>query len=53
MVTLYYNWKTQPDLRTMSYYRSTGTDNPFTLNFDETNRFYSDLKDYSYGANGA
>lgn len=48
-----YNWKSQPDLRTVSYNRETGTGNPFEYNDDDTRRFYSDLKDYSYGANGA
>lgn len=47
-----YNWKTQPDLRTVSYVRQTGTANPFSLLDDETNRFYSNLKDYSYGGGG-
>jgi len=48
-----YNWKSQPDLRTISYNRETGTNNPFEYNDDDTRRFFSDLKDYSYGANGA
>lgn len=48
-----YNWKSQPDLRTVSYNRETGTGNPFEYNDDDTRRFFSDLKDYSYGANGA
>jgi hypothetical protein len=48
-----YNWKSQPDLRTSSYTKSTGSTQPFTNNDDDTRRFFSDLKDYSYGANGA
>ncbi len=48
-----YNWKSQPDLRTSSYFRSKGTNDPFEFNDDDTRRFFSDLKDYSYGANGA
>jgi len=47
-----YNWKTQPDLRTVSYNRSKGTSNPFEYNDDDTRRFFSDLKDFSYGGNG-
>jgi hypothetical protein len=47
-----YNWKSQPDLRTVSYNRSLGTGDAFELNDDDTRRFFSDLKDYSYGANG-
>ncbi|RXK59345.1 TonB-dependent receptor [Lacibacter luteus] len=48
-----YNIKSQPDLRTVSYLRSTGTNNPFTLVTDETGRFFSSLKDFSYGGGGA
>ncbi len=47
-----YNWKAQPDLRTSAYFRGIGTNDPFEFNDDDTRRFYSDLKDYSYGANG-
>lgn len=47
-----YNWKTQPDLRTVSYNRPKGTNTPFEYNDDDTRRFFSDLKDFSYGANG-
>ncbi|MGZ5220216.1 MAG: carboxypeptidase regulatory-like domain-containing protein [Chitinophagaceae bacterium] len=47
-----YNSKSQPDLRTSAYFRSKGTSNPFEFNDDDTRRFFSDLKDYSYGANG-
>lgn len=48
-----YNWKAQPDLRTSAYTKSTGSSQPFTNNDDDTRRFFSNLKDYSYGANGA
>lgn len=48
-----YNWKSQPDLRTISYNRGTGTTTPFDYNDDDSRRFFSDLKDYSYGANGS
>ncbi len=48
-----YNLKTQPDLRTISYIRSTGTNDPFGLVQDETGRFFSDLKDYGYGGGGS
>lgn len=47
-----YNWKTQPDLRTTSYFKSMGSADPFRLSFDESGRFFSDLKDYSYGGGG-
>lgn len=47
-----YNSKSQPDLRTVSYLRNTGTNNPFTLVTDETGRFFSDLKDFAYGGGG-
>ncbi|MFM2118446.1 MAG: hypothetical protein RL316_1636, partial [Bacteroidota bacterium] len=48
-----YNWKTQPDLRTYAYFRPKGSSAPFEFNDDDTRRFFSDLKDYSYGANGS
>ena len=48
-----YNFKTQPDLRTSAYSRSQGSSDPFEHNDDDTRRFFSDLKDYSYGANGS
>ena len=48
-----YNWKSQPDLRTSAYFRPKGTNNPFEYNDDDTRRFFSNLKDYSYGANGS
>ncbi len=47
-----YNWKSQPDLRTSAYFRARGTNDPFEFNDDDTRRFFSNLKDYSYGANG-
>ncbi len=47
-----YNWKAQPDLRTVSYNRPKGTSNPFEYNDDDTRRFFSSLKDLSYGGNG-
>jgi TonB-dependent receptor len=47
-----YNWKTQPDLRTLSYNRPQGTSSPYEYNDDDTRRFFSDLKDYGYGGNG-
>jgi TonB-dependent receptor len=50
---LSYNWKSQPDLRTQAYFRSTGSGSDFEINDDDTRRFFSDLKDYSYGANGS
>ncbi|MBL7752096.1 MAG: TonB-dependent receptor [Chitinophagaceae bacterium] len=48
-----YNWKIQPDLRTQSYFRSQGSADPFEMNDDDTRRFDSKLKDYSYGAVGS
>jgi outer membrane receptor for ferrienterochelin and colicin len=48
-----YNWKSQPDLRTVSYARNVGSSSPFRLIQDETSRFFSNLKDYSYGGGGA
>jgi TonB-dependent receptor len=48
-----YNSKSQPDLRTSAYFRSQGTTEPFEQNDDDTRRFFSNLKDFSYGANGS
>lgn len=48
-----YNWKIQPDLRTQSYFKSQNTHDPFEYNDDDTRRFDSDLKDYSYGGNAS
>jgi hypothetical protein len=47
-----YNWKKQPDLRTALYARSINTSEPFEIDPDDTRRFYSDLKDYSFGGGG-
>lgn len=47
-----YNWKYQPDLRTAAYFRSLGSNHAFEHNDDDTRRFFSDLEDFSYGANG-
>jgi len=47
-----YNWKTQPDLRSALYARTINTSLPFELDPDDTRRFYSDLKDYSFGGGG-
>jgi hypothetical protein len=48
-----YNFKSQPDLRTSSYARSIGATDPYRLIQDETSRFFSDLKDFSYGGGGS
>ena len=48
-----YNSKSQPDLRTSAYFRSKGSNDPFEYNDDDTRRFFSELKDFSYGANGS
>ncbi|MBY0476913.1 MAG: carboxypeptidase-like regulatory domain-containing protein [Chitinophagaceae bacterium] len=48
-----YNLKSQPDLRTASYTRSTGSNDQFALTEDETGRFFSSLKDFSYGGGGS
>ncbi len=48
-----YNGKSQPDLRTSAYFRSKGSTSPFEYNDDDTRRFYSNLQDFSYGANGS
>lgn len=47
-----YNWKSQPDLRTSAYFRAKGSNDAFEFNDDDTRRFYSDLKDFSYGGSG-
>ncbi len=47
-----YNWKTQPDLRSALYARTINTSLPFEIDPDDTRRFYSDLKDYSFGGGG-
>ncbi len=50
-----YNWKTQPDFRVAQYVRSTlgGPNEKFEMDDDDSRRFFSDLKDYSYGASGS
>ncbi len=49
-----YNGKTQPDFRTAQFARNSSTPNaPMSLDDDDTRRFFSDLKDYSTGLNGA
>jgi hypothetical protein len=47
-----YNLKTQPDLRTSAYFRPRASADAFEYNDDDTRRFFSDLEDFSYGANG-
>lgn len=47
-----YNWKSQPDLRSALYARSINTNEPFEIDPDDTRRFFSDLKDYSFGGGG-
>ncbi|TAD83483.1 MAG: TonB-dependent receptor [Bacteroidetes bacterium] len=46
---LSYNFKTQPDLRTVSYFRRGGTPDPFQVILDESIRFFSNLSDYGFG----
>lgn len=49
-----YNHKSQPDFRTAQYVKSSiGPDQQFQLDDDDTRRFFSTLRDYSAGANGA
>lgn len=50
-----YNHKEQPDLRVITYGRSIGTSNPFQANLrgNNTNRFFSNLTDHGFGANGS
>ena len=47
-----HNLKTQPDLRSALYARSLNTNRPFEIDPDDTRRFYSSLKDYSFGGGG-
>ena len=49
------NDKSQPDLRVQTYTRPILTNNPFSLNVrgNNTNRFFSDLSDKSYGYNAS
>lgn len=46
-----YNHKEQPDMRTATYTRRSNTNGAFGLNDDDTRRFFSDLKDYTFGGN--
>lgn len=50
-----YNDKQQPDLRVQTYTRTTGTSDPFLLNSrgNNTNRFFSSLKDNAFGYNAS
>ena len=48
-----YNWKTQPDFRVAQYVKANNQPNAkYDLDDDDSRRFFSDLKDYSYGVNG-
>ncbi len=48
-----FNSKSQPDFRTAQYTRNLGaTTGAYTLDDDDTRRFFSELKDYSTGLNG-
>lgn len=50
-----YNHKEQPDLRVQTYGRLPGTTNAFALNTrgNNSNRFFSDLEDHSFGYNAS
>lgn len=50
-----YNNKQVPDLRVQTYARPIGTNDPFTVNLrgNNTNRFFSDLKDNAFGYNAS
>jgi hypothetical protein len=50
-----FNNKQQPDLRVQTYGRSIGTNDPFAINLrgNNTNRFFSDLKDHTFGYNAS
>jgi hypothetical protein len=50
-----FNNKQQPDLRVQTYGKSIGTSNPFSINLrgNNTNRFFSDLKDNAFGYNAS
>jgi hypothetical protein len=50
-----FNDKQQPDLRVQTYGKSIGTNNPFSINLrgNNTNRFFSDLKDNAFGYNAS
>ncbi len=49
------NDKSQPDLRVQTYARSIGTNDAFSINLrgNNTNRFFSNLSDKSYGYNAS
>ena len=49
------NNKTQPDLRVQTYGKSIGINEPFRINLrgNNTNRFFSELNDKSYGYNAS
>lgn len=48
-----YNSKEQPDLRVLTYGRTIGTNDPFSVNLrgNNTNRFFSNLTDHAAGYN--
>lgn len=50
-----FNNKQQPDLRVQTYGRGIGTSTPFSINLrgNNTNRFFSNLKDNSFGYNAS
>ncbi|MBC7948507.1 MAG: TonB-dependent receptor [Chitinophagaceae bacterium] len=50
-----FNNKQQPDLRVQTYGRSIGTSDPYHINLrgNNTNRFWSDLKDNTFGYNAS
>jgi hypothetical protein len=49
------NHKQQPDLRVLTYGRTLGTNTPFQANLrgNNTNRFFSNLKDQAFGYNAS
>ncbi len=49
------NDKSQPDLRVQTYGKSVGVNEPFRINLrgNNTNRFFSELNDKSYGYNAS
>ena len=49
------NDKSQPDLRVQTYGKSIGVNEPFRINLrgNNTNRFFSELKDKSFGYNAS
>ncbi|HEY6503344.1 MAG TPA: outer membrane beta-barrel protein [Chitinophagaceae bacterium] len=50
-----FNYKQQPDLRVQTYGKSIGSSDPFSINLrgNNTNRFFSELKDHAYGYNAS